>query len=88
MASGAGSFAPWQWRSSHILRQCIPLIWRVKGWGGGGFFGVVYIVWSMWGGGGRQKKMRGSPENEASTSVCTSEVILVPQCARARMCAR
>lgn len=51
---------------------------------------MVYIVWSVcvWGGGVRQKKIRGSPENEASTSVCISEVILVPQCARARMCAR
>lgn len=61
---------------------------------GGGFFGVVYIVWSVCvcvcgvRGGSDRKKIRGSPENEASTSVCTSEVILVPQCARARMCTR
>lgn len=88
MASGAGSFAPWQWRSSHILRQCIPLIWQVKGWGGGIFWGGVYSLECVCVGGVRQKKIRGSPENEASTSVCTSEVILVPQCARARMCAR
>lgn len=30
VASGAGSFAPWQWRSSHILWRCIPLIWGMR----------------------------------------------------------
>lgn len=30
VVSGAGSFALWQWRSSHILWRCIPLIWRVE----------------------------------------------------------
>lgn len=58
---------------------------------GGIFWGGVYsleCVCVCGVGGSDRKKIRGSPENEASTSVCTSEVILVPQCARARMCAR
>lgn len=59
-----------------------------EGVGGGIFWGGVYSLECVCVGGVRQKKIRGSPENEASTSVCTSEVILVPQCARARMCAR
>ena len=34
MASGAGSFAPWRWRSSHILLAVHSL--NLEGGGGGG----------------------------------------------------